>query len=135
MKQLLIMAFFLSTHAARADVWTFETPSENIQCVVGEDTVGSDLTCTINSRFEPPAAPRPADCTLSWGHSFFMRDRGPVEMLCVAFDYDLNSTERAEYGVTGTFGGFTCQSTRKGLDCRNLDGHGFFLSRAVQRVY
>ena len=135
MKYLFYIAFFLLPQAALADVWTFETPSENIQCVVGQDVDGSDLTCTINSRFNPPAAPRPTDCTLSWGHSFFMRERGAVEMLCVEFDYDLNSTERAEYGFTKEFGGFTCQSTRKGLDCRNLDGHGFFLSRAVQRVY
>lgn len=120
---------------AHADVFTFETPSENIQCVVGLGHTSSDLTCTIIERYGPPALARPATCAADWGHTFLLRDHGYVEMLCEPLDRSKGGFDRAEYGVTGRFGGFTCHSSTKGLDCRNLDGHGFFLSRAVQRVF
>ncbi|GAB4348097.1 MAG: hypothetical protein Kow0026_02240 [Oricola sp.] len=125
-----------SAMPAAADVWTFETPSENIQCTVGEDfDVESDLTCTIIERSGPPAAPRPASCGGDWGHVFFMRETGPARLLCQKMYGGRDGFDRAEYGVTGEFGGFVCHSSRKGLDCRNRDGHGFFLSRARQAVY
>lgn len=120
---------------ALADVWTFETPSENIQCVVGESAESSDLECTIIERSGPPALPKPADCASDWGHTFFMRDTGPVEIRCAPVPRGLDGYDTAEYGVTGRFGGFTCESSTRGLDCRNEDGHGFFLSRREQRVY
>ncbi|MFD2739313.1 DUF6636 domain-containing protein [Sulfitobacter aestuarii] len=130
----LIFALFFGVQTAAADVWTFETPSENIQCSVGEGRDGSDITCTIIERNGPPALPRPAGCQQDWGHVFSMYHRGPVQMICSPLDRNRDGFDRAEYGITGQFGGFTCHSSRKGLDCRNLDGHGFFLSRARQQV-
>lgn len=135
MIRMSISLLLLSVSSTLADVWTFETPSENIQCTVGEGPAGSDLECTIIDRNGPPAAPRPAGCRQDWGHSFFMRDRGPVEMLCEGLSRNKDGFDTAEYGVTGNFGGFTCHSSRKGLECRNMDGHGFFLSRARQTVF
>ncbi|MAZ15209.1 MAG: hypothetical protein CL535_02555 [Ahrensia sp.] len=130
---LFLLAFAIP---AAADVWTFETPSENIQCSVGEDfEVLSDIHCTIIERSGPPAAPRPTDCGLDWGHAFYMKEEGPAELLCETLDRNKDGFDRAEYGVTGEFGGFTCQSSRKGLECRNRDGHGFFLSRARQSIF
>ncbi|MHA6263224.1 DUF6636 domain-containing protein [Arenibacterium sp. CAU 1754] len=134
MRGLLVILCCIATPSL-ADVWTFETPSENIQCSVGEDGAGSDLFCVIIERHGPDAAPRPAGCTQDWGHSFFMRDRGPVQMVCERFSRNRGGFDRADYGVTGTFGGFTCHSSRSGLQCSNLDGHGFFLSRARQTVF
>ena len=119
---LFLLAFAIP---AAADVWTFETPSENIQCSVGEDfEVLSDIHCTIIERSGPPAA-----------HAFYMKEEGPAELLCETLDRNKDGFDRAEYGVTGEFGGFTCQSSRKGLECRNRDGHGFFLSRARQSIF
>lgn len=135
MLRLSFLFFAILPCSAWSDVWTFETPSENIQCSVGQERGYSDLFCTIIERQGPPAAPRPAGCTLDWGHSFAMRDRGPVQMICQTISRNKDAYDRAEYGVTGTFGGFTCHSSTKGLDCRNRDGHGFFLSRARQTVY
>ncbi len=120
---------------ASADVWTFETPSRNIQCTVGQEADSSDLTCTILDRTGPPARPAPADCMSHWGHTFFMRDTGPVAMPCEAPGPDRRGHSRADYGVTGRFGGITCLSEKTGLTCRNQDGHGFFLSRARQTVF
>ena len=132
--QCLITVAILST-PAMADVWSFETPSENIQCSVGQEADFSDISCTIIERSGPPALPRPANCAAGWGHVFSMGDRGPVEMMCALTSRDKGAQERAEYGVTGSFGGITCHSSRKGLQCTNRDGHGFFLSRRRQSVF
>ena len=42
---------------------------------------------------------------------------------------------QAPYGETGHFGQIVCTSSRQGLECRNADKHGFFLSRARQSVF
>ena len=135
MRTLLAMALLLAAPAG-ADVWSFATPSNNIVCTVGEGFEGSDLTYTIHQKGGTPPAPRPAGCNAGWGHVFFMRDRGYVEMWCqTVAPSGTGAQSVADYGVTGQFGGFTCFSSRQGLECRNLDGHGFFLSRASQRVF
>ncbi|MGR3322304.1 MAG: DUF6636 domain-containing protein [Pseudooceanicola sp.] len=120
---------------AWADVWTFETPSRNIQCSVGEGRDGSDLSCTIVNRQGPPAMPQPAGCGHPWGHVFFMLNRGPARVVCEPIYDSPGAQDTAEYGVTGRFGGFTCLSSTSGLRCVNEDGHGFFLSRRSQSVF
>ncbi|MFC5584211.1 DUF6636 domain-containing protein [Nitratireductor kimnyeongensis] len=120
---------------ARADVWTFETPSENIQCTVGQGAgVQSDITCTIIERSGSFALPPPSGCTSDWGHTFTMREHGPVEVLCTPTSTSRDGHSKADYGVTGEFGGFTCESSKQGLKCTNRDGNGFFLSRKIQSV-
>ncbi|MFV2053929.1 DUF6636 domain-containing protein [Aliiroseovarius sp. YM-037] len=135
MLRLIFLMITATASPTIADVWTFETPSENIQCVVGEGVNGADLECTIIEHHSAPAAPRPTNCTSDWGHSFLMFDTGPVQMICGPLNRNRDGFERAEYGVTGQFGGITCHSSRNGLECRNSDGHGFFLSRARQTVF
>lgn len=130
-----IFAFFLLTIPAHADVWTFETPSQNIQCSVGVEQTFSDIICTIIERHGQPALPRPANCNADWGHTFSMNNTGAAEVLCVETNTSKGGFERAEYGVTEEFNDFSCHSSRKGLRCENQDGHGFFLSRATQTVF
>ncbi|WP_170513821.1 DUF6636 domain-containing protein [Ruegeria atlantica] len=130
---LLVLSAIVTS--AYADVWTFETPSENIQCSVGQEPNTADIYCTIIERRGDPALPRPSNCQSDWGHDFFMANTGPVEMLCRPLNRHRDGFDRAEYGVTGKFGGFVCHSSKTGLECKNEDGHGFFLSRAVQRVF
>lgn len=125
----------MAAPATNADVWSFETPSRNIQCWVGVDIGISDLTCTIIERYGAPAAPRPPGCAADWGHVFFMNNRGPVYMKCEPLDRSRNAHYQFEYGTSDAFGGINCHSSGKGLDCRNQDGHGFFLSRAQQLVF
>ena len=132
----LLAAAALITAPAHADVWSFATPSKNIECWVGESFDGSDLHCTIFQKSSGAPAPRPAGCTAAWGHTFQMDERGFVQMTCENIASQGRGAQSvAEYGVTGRFGGFTCFSSRQGLECRNLDGHGFFLSRARQSVF
>ncbi|WP_037307072.1 DUF6636 domain-containing protein [Ruegeria halocynthiae] len=132
---VLLCLSIVFASGSQADVWTFETPSENIQCSVGQGAGVSDIFCTIIERRGTPALPRPADCQSDWGHDFLMLNTGPVQMQCGPLNRNRDGYDRAEYGVTGKFGGFVCHSSKKGLECKNEDGHGFFLSRAVQRVF
>ena len=125
----------LAAAPAAADVFTFETPSENIQCSVGVETEGTDILCTIIERNGQPAVPRSAGCLHDFGHTFLMYETGPVQPICEPLNGNRDGFDRAEYGVTGTFGGITCHSSQQGLECRNRDGHGFFLSRAGQLVF
>lgn len=132
--RIFLLLLFIPATAAQADVWSFATPSGNIKCVVGEDFGGSDLECTIYQR-SAAMAQFPA-CPANRGLSVFMRNRGGVEVTCLARGQRASGAQHvAEYGDTGRFGGFTCLSTRKGLDCRNEEGRGFFLSRANQRAF
>ena len=64
-----------------------------------------------------------------------MTNTGAVRMLCQPVRPDRDGFDRADYGVTGRFGGPVCHSSKKGLECRNEVGHGFFLSRSKQRVF
>ncbi|MFD1344252.1 DUF6636 domain-containing protein [Litorisediminicola beolgyonensis] len=130
-----LCGLLLSALPAAADVFTFETPSGNIDCVVGVGGDSSDITCTIYERSGPPARPRPGSCRGTWGHSFEMFSRGAVRMICDGPLRNGSAQEIAPYGVTGAPGGFECTSERTGLTCRNEDGHGFFLSRRAQRVF
>lgn len=132
----VVLGLGLVTGPTRADVWTFETPSENIQCTVGQEIgIQSDITCTIIERSGAPAQPRPADCASDWGHTFSMRETGPAQVICTETSRSKDGFSKADYGITGEFGGFTCHSSRQGLKCTNRDGAGFFLSRKAQKIF
>ncbi|SIT14928.1 hypothetical protein SAMN05421759_12134 [Roseivivax lentus] len=135
MRRLFALFLCLFALPASADVFPFETPSGNIDCYVGLSRNSSDITCSIWDRSGPPARPAPADCRVGWGHTFEMGDRGPVRMRCDPGLRNFSQSSQMPYGRTEDFGGITCTSERTGLTCRNRTGHGFFLSRRVQRVY
>jgi hypothetical protein len=64
----LLFILALVPAPALADVFTFQTPSGNIQCSGGEDFGGtSDVICEIIQRNGPPALPQPAACPGPWG--------------------------------------------------------------------
>lgn len=129
-----ILCFLILASPAAADVWSFATPSGNIECVVGEGFEGSDIECTIYRR-SAPMAQFPA-CPVNRGIAVVMLNRGPVKVECIsAGRRPSGAQDVAEYGVEGNFGGFTCFSATTGLQCRNESGHGFHLSRKNQSVF
>lgn len=131
-----LMALSLFATTAAADVWSFSTPSGNIECVVGEGVNTSDIECTIYKRSQSAKVAELATCPVSRAITFYMQDRGGVQGICAAPGIHPTGTQGvAEYNVEGNFGGFTCFSATSGLQCRNLDGHGFHLSRANQTVF
>lgn len=132
-----LTALLLLSHPAHADVFVFSTPSRNIECSVGLGELTADIMCTIHERNGPTAAPQPAHCPGPWGHRFTLLERGPVQMDCGGPGAGNTAAfvEIAPYGETGQFGLITCLSQRTGFECRNGDGHGFFLSRARQNIF
>lgn len=134
--RLLVALLAAAAAPALADIFPIRTPSGNIGCSagVGDGTASSDIICEIVERSGPPAAPRPGGCAGAWGHIFWLKERGPVQMQCGPAR-GRPGGDVAEYGQTGRFGAITCLSGREGFECRNADGHGFFLSRKRQSVF
>ncbi|MDF1727842.1 MAG: hypothetical protein P1U53_08835 [Sulfitobacter sp.] len=133
--RLLAAALFLSTPAS-ADVWTFATPSGNIECVVGVGAQSSDLECTIFKRNQAARNGFLAGCPVSRGVTFLMLNTGGVQASCARPGARPTGAQHvADYGVEGKFGGFTCFSATTGLQCRNQSGHGFHLSRGNQQAF
>jgi hypothetical protein len=131
-----LIIFILSTAPAFADVWSFGTPSGNIECVVGEGFEGSDIQCTIYQRSTAANVPGLSGCPISRGITFSMLNTGRVSGACAAPGARPTGTQSvAEYNVEGRFGGLVCYSATSGLQCRNESGHGFHLSRSNQQVF
>ena len=133
----LLAGFCLIAAPALADVSPFHTPSGNIQCFHGAETgVPSDVSCEIVQRSGPPAMPQPASCPGAWGHKFTIRESGRVQMDCGAPSGGEPFGDVAGNGQTADYGrGFRCTSEKTGFTCVNRDGHGFFLSRASQKLW
>lgn len=129
MRAVLVAVAALALAApAEAFVTQFRTPSSNIGCVFSADPRlgGIYLRCDIISGLKPK--PRRA-CELDLT-GYQMASKGRSSVVC-AGDTAVNRQARAlRYGSKWSRGGFTCTSRKAGLRCRNLSGHGFFLSRA-----
>lgn len=137
--RLVFLVLMIVAGPVVGDVTPFQTPSGNIECYVGtgDGYLPSDIGCTIFERAGPPALPRPNNCKGAWGHHFSMTSRGKVEMECgdPGEKNTAPGVDKATYGQTGDFQGINCQSSTKGLECKNKDEHGFFLSRKRQSVF
>lgn len=133
MKAFAALCLLVWPATALADGYGFMTPSGNIFCNGAVEV--SEISCTLAERSGPPALPRPASCTATWGHSYTLQATGGVTMVCSGPPSRVNYTDIAPYGVTGRFGAITCQSESSGLTCVNASGHGFSLSRGRQQVF
>ena len=122
------------------EVTGFSTPSKNIGCQYARfDAQGNTpafpatLRCDIRTGLRPKPA-KPRGCNLDWGDSLEMRKRSRVTVTCHG-DTALGDRHVLGYGKTWRHDGFTCVSRMSGLTCRNLAGHGFFLSRQRSRIF
>ena len=124
----------LGTGAGADTLTAFHTPSGNIHCLGLVGGGGAVVDCEI---VETDAAlpPRPADCDLDWGHRFLMTEVTPGERVCAGDTVRDPHGAVLPYGSSLSLGAVTCLSTREGLECFNPSGHGFFLSRRLQRVF
>jgi Family of unknown function (DUF6636) len=125
---LLALALVPSTHFPGLLVQGgFMTPSGNIACNVGLLGPGTNgpraIGCAVYSK-----------TTKSGLATWWMRTTGPARsgsfQANPATDYP-----RLGYGRTFAWHGIRCSSAATGLTCRNLRGHGFFLSRERQRIF
>jgi len=122
------------------EVTGFSMPSKNVGCQYARFAAQPNapgfpatLRCDIRTGLRPrPAKPR--GCDLDWGDSLEMRKRSRVTVTCHG-DTALGDRHILRYGKTWRHDGFTCVSRTTGLTCRNLAGHGFFLSRQRSRIF
>jgi hypothetical protein len=127
----------LAHPAAAQDFQGAQTPSRNIACMAmppGPDMPHSELRCDIKQMSSrPPPAPR--GCELSWGDAFVLDPVGPGRLFCHGDTVFDPASPVIAYGTQWRAYGFTCTSQTSGLTCVNPAGHGFSLSRAVQKVF
>lgn len=131
---LFMMTFGLAVPAA-ADGFGFRTPSGNIYCNGSLDG-GAQVGCVIVNR---EAGSEPAGfgtCPAGREYSVGISETGRVSGGCGKASGRISSyTDIADYGVSASFGRINCTSERTGFTCRNVDGHGFFLSRRSQQIF
>ena len=132
----LCLAATLCAQAAKAELWYMHTRANNIQCEMGGDPEIASMMCSLTRRAGPLAQPKPADCDALWGHSYFLSERGPVQMLCRGrWTSNWPGNFKFEIGPGKQDAAISCTATRNTLQCTNRDGHGFYLSRRDQRVF
>jgi hypothetical protein len=100
---------------------TFQMPSRNIGCTVGEGVLVCDILSGLNP--EPKR-----NCEVDWT-GMEMERLGPAEPRCAGDTAYDQKAQVLQYGDTWSKDGFFCQSAQAGLRCRNQEGHGFSLSR------
>jgi hypothetical protein len=112
---------------------TFRTPSRNIACAYYDASITGRVVfrCDLLSGLRPKPA---RHCEVDWtGTSMSVRGRaGPTCAGDTVYD---RRAPILGYGKAWTRGGISCTSAATGLTCRNVDGHGFFLSRRRWRVF
>lgn len=130
----------LGVSAALADELTFfRTPSGNIHCLAYDAEAGggtAGIDCEIRQITRRTLnVKRPADCDLEWGNRVGVREAGRAELICHGDTLATPDSRVLGYGRSFAMRGITCTSTEAGLECRNRQGRGFFLSKARQALY
>lgn len=140
MLAMTVAAMLLTVSAATADELTFfRTPSGNIHCLAYDAEAGngeSGVACEIQQVTKRTLnVKRPADCDLEWGNRMEVGQQGRAGMSCYGDTLATPDSRVLGYGRSMTFGAITCESSQSGLECSNGAGHGFFLSKARQRLF
>jgi hypothetical protein len=105
----------------------FVMPSRNIACNVGRLGPGATsprgIACSVYSQSDSRGI-----------RTWWMRVSGRPQSAYVQANAATDFPKLA-YGRRYAWHGIRCTSASAGLTCRNLSGHGFFLSRERQRVF
>jgi hypothetical protein len=116
------LAALVLAPAAWAAVGGFATPSRNIACEADRAGHTTKLSCVVFSSSGQRGE-----------KTWWMLSTGRARVRFVQANI-ATEVPVLRYGRTWRQNGFTCVSRRTGLTCRNRSGHGFFLSRARQRI-
>lgn len=107
----------------------FVMPSGNIGCRVDAQQLRCDILQTT-AALQPPAS-----CELDYGDAFVLGPTGRPRAICHGDTVFNEASRTLSYGMLSHNGPFTCESARRGLTCRNRDGHGWFLSRGSIQLF
>jgi hypothetical protein len=138
---LLAAALAAGPAAASAQRYgAFKTPSGNIVCGFGYGGTMNPafIECGIQSGLKPAPKNTCTDIDYSGKRVSLTATGRAVPVVCAGDPgpfLSLHSARVLGYGRLWKGPGITCTSRRTGLTCRNLRGHGFFLSRAHWRSF
>jgi uncharacterized protein DUF6636 len=139
---LVVLGLFGSSAAIAASSGAFRTPSGNIVCAYSFDSSPAYVSCGIKSGLKPrPSRAIERDCRFLGyqGNRIDLQSPGRAQPVPCAGDTGpfayVNTKHVLAYGETLHGGGIRCTSRRAGLTCRNVQGHGFFMSRERWRVF
>jgi hypothetical protein len=113
------------------DAGAFQSPSGNVNCLIGTFVGGDDdnfVYCDVANRIWV-APPRPADCPLVWGSRFRLDEGKAAGFGC--YHQELPAPESTlDYGQRRSVGPITCDSEPAGMTCTDgSTGHFFRISR------
>jgi hypothetical protein len=132
---ILVAAFTPRLAAAQNDIVGFKMPSGNVHCMLEAPEQDNGLRCDIRQTASAPP-PKPASCQFGWGKAFEILPRGTAgTRICVSDSVYDPSLPPLAYGTPWNKGGFVCKSAETGLTCTNAAGHGFTLSKDVQKLF
>lgn len=82
-----------------------------------------------------PVLPRPNDCDLEWGGTFFLGKTGKADMVCHS-DFPFNPKGRIlKDGETVKGNGWQCTASSSKVICSNQDKHGFEISQKMKKLF
>lgn len=148
---VIFYALLLPVHAEEAVF--FSSPSKNIYCVYDPARAAQPphlprtealIRCDI-MQFTPTLSEVPTQtkdeiaalgkCTLRQMKAFVIAETATKSTTYCPTDMPGPEQFVLDYGKSYSKGGLTCLSEMKGMTCQNSLGHGFFLSRASQRLF
>ncbi len=114
----------------------FKTPSGKVLCAWVEEGMSDldDVVCEVTTGLKPPIPKNGPSCRHEEyvGNQLGLRATGPaIPIPCVPHGQrfpDPAGTSVLPYGKSLKGGGIACFEAPTGLSCRNISGHGFFLS-------
>lgn len=131
---LCLLAGAMLPNAAMADDYlAFHSPSGNIQCAIMTGDY-AQARCDM-SALSPTYRQAPDNCEFDWGSSFAVDAGGSGYLACVSDSVADPGGVELGYGKSISLGPFTCTSEKSGMECSNLGGHGFKLSKAKQKLF
>lgn len=92
------------------------------------------VRCDI-AEYAPVWTTPPEGCKLDWGGVLWLEESRPGRRACVGDAGASPAAPVLEYGDSVYAGFLICEMQRSGVTCTNDEGHGFFMSRATQRVF
>jgi hypothetical protein len=109
----------------------FRSPSGNIGCAGYGSSVRCDIRTTTNG-----LPPKPKNCDLDYGSAYGVNLSSKRGYRLCAGDTVLDPRRPTRaYGTSWRFRSITCRVRQSGVTCKNAKGHGFFLSKARQRLF
>ena len=123
------------------DMYSFYSPSQNINCLSSPGNMRCDIRSFTPSLNPPVRAaneePDPlGECTAKAMNAFSIDAGAQMAQAFCPTDAPLAGEAHVlAYGAVLKKGKLTCTSEMAGMTCTNELGHGFFLSKAQQRIF